>query len=87
MLESVRDDPANADRLMRGAEYLQCEIEQTGRREMITKPEDFLRRRSEISLVVRRVDIINAPGLRKACQIFFGDDADAKLREYVENSS
>ena len=72
---------------MRDAEYLRCEIEQTGRREMITKLEDFLRRRSKISLVVRREDIIDAPGLRKASQIFFGADGDAKLREYIENSS
>lgn len=86
MLESVREDPANADRLIEHAEYLRCEIEQAGRREMITKLDDFLRHRSKISLVVRRDDIIDAPGLREACQILFGADGDAKLQEYVENS-
>ena len=87
MLESVREDPTNADRLIEHAEYLRCEIEQAGRREMITKLDDFLRRRSKISLVVRRDDIIDAPGLREACQILFGADGDAKLQEYVENSA
>ena len=84
MLESIREDTANADRLIENAEYLRCEIEQAGRREMITKLEDFLRRRSKISLVVREQDVIDAPGLREACRILFGDDGDAKLREYVD---
>lgn len=86
MLETVREDPRNADRLMEHAEYLRCEIEQAGRREMITKLDDFLRRRSKISLVVRRRDIIHDPGLKEFCEILFGDQADAKLREYVEKS-
>lgn len=83
MLETVRENPRNADRLMDHAEYLRCEIEQASRREMITKLEDFMRRRSKISLVVRRRDYIDDPGLTECCEILFGDEADAKLREYV----
>jgi len=83
MLETVRENPGNADRLLEHAEYLRCEVEQAGRREMITKLEDFLRRRSKISLVVRRNDIIDDPGLREFCEILFGDQAEAKLQEYV----
>ena len=86
MLETVRENPRNAERLMEHAEYLRCEIEQAGRREMITKLDDFLRRRSKISLVVRRRDIIDDPGLREFCEILFGDQADAKLREYTEQT-
>ena len=86
MLETVRENPRNAERLMEHAEYLRCEIEQAGRREMITKLDDFLRRRSKISLVVRGRDIIDDPGLREFCEILFGDQADAKLREYSEQT-
>jgi len=86
MLETVRENPRNADRLLEHAEYLRCEIEQAGRREMITKLDDFLRRRSKISLVVRRRDIIDDPRLREVCEILFGDQADAKLREYIEQT-
>jgi alpha-glycerophosphate oxidase/glycerol-3-phosphate dehydrogenase len=50
---------------------------------MVTKLEDFLRRRSKISLVVRQQDILAAPGLREACEILFGDQAEAKLKEYI----
>jgi hypothetical protein len=31
MLETVRENPRNADRLLEHAEYLRCEIEQAGR--------------------------------------------------------
>ncbi len=87
MLELVREDPANAVRLMEHAEYLRCEIEMAGRLEMITKLEDFLRRRSKISLVVRDSDFIDDPGLREACEILFGNEGDAKLQEYVEGTN
>jgi glycerol-3-phosphate dehydrogenase len=54
---------------------------------MVTKLEDFLRRRSKISLVVRREDILAASGLKEACIILFGEDeAQAKLQEYIEST-
>ena len=84
LLESIRQDPDSAKLLIENAEYLRCEIEQAARLEMITKLEDFLRRRSKISLVVSREDVINAPGLKEACKILFGDQADAKLQEYID---
>ncbi len=83
MLESIRQDPDNAKLLIKNAEYLRCEVEQAARREMITKLEDFLRRRSKIEQVISREDIIHAPGLKEACRILFGDDAEAKLEEYL----
>jgi glycerol-3-phosphate dehydrogenase len=83
LLESIRADPRMAEVLIENAEYLRCEIELAARREMVTKLDDFLRRRSKIALVVTYHDIITAPGLREACRILFGDEADAKLAEYV----
>ncbi|MDJ0760668.1 MAG: glycerol-3-phosphate dehydrogenase/oxidase [Woeseiaceae bacterium] len=82
MLESIRANPDNAKRMLKTAEYLRCEIEHTGRREMITRLEDFLRRRSKISQVVREESLRESPGLLKACRVFFGDDAEMKLDEY-----
>ncbi|PID46452.1 MAG: FAD-dependent oxidoreductase [Proteobacteria bacterium] len=83
LLEDIRRDPSKAERLMKSAEYLRCEIEYTARHEMITKLEDFLRRRSKIAQVVRHEEIIDAPGLKEACKIFFGDEAEDKRREYI----
>jgi alpha-glycerophosphate oxidase/glycerol-3-phosphate dehydrogenase len=85
MLEAIRKDPASAQLLIENAEYLRCELEHTAEHEMITKLEDFLRRRSKIELVIPREDIINAPGLYNACKILFADQADAKLLEYVDS--
>lgn len=85
LLEDIRQNPKQAERLMKDAEYLRCEVEHTARHEMITKLEDFLRRRSKITQVVRNEDIIDAPGLKEACEIFFGDEAEAKRQEYIQS--
>jgi glycerol-3-phosphate dehydrogenase len=82
MLESIRQDPKKAELVIENAEYIRCEIEEAARREMITKLDDFLRRRSKIALVVSRDTLERAAGLTEACKILFGDEADAKLAEY-----
>ena len=59
-----------------------------GKHEMVTKLEDFLRRRSKISLVLRREDILSASGLKEACVILFGKhQAEYKLQEYIDSTS
>jgi glycerol-3-phosphate dehydrogenase len=82
LLESIRADPRMAETIIETSEYLRCEIDEAARREMVVKLEDFLRRRSKIELVVRREEIERAPGLREACRILFGDEAEERLREY-----
>jgi glycerol-3-phosphate dehydrogenase len=82
MLEAIRSDPRMAEVLIEGSEYIRCEIEQAARREMVTRLDDFLRRRSKISLVIAERELRSAPGLREACRIFFGDEADARYDEF-----
>ncbi len=82
LLEAIRRDPRMADVIIETSEYIRCELDEAARREMIVKLDDFLRRRSKISLVVRREEIRRAAGLREACRILFGDEADAKIAEY-----
>ncbi len=86
LLESIRRDPRMADVLIEGAEYIRAEIELTARSEMVTKLDDFLRRRSKIALVTRRDDIRRAPGLVEACRVFFGDEAQARIDEYFASA-
>ncbi len=83
LLERIREDESCADLLIENAEYTRCEIELAARREMIVKLEDFMRRRSKIEQVVRWRDLREAPGLKEACEILFGAQADEKLREYL----
>ena len=83
LLEAIRRDPRQAEVIIETSEYIRCELDEAARREMVVKLEDFLRRRSKIALVVREEEIRAAPGLREACRILFGGDAEAKIAEYL----
>jgi len=87
LLESIRREPSMAEVLIEGAEYIRAEIELTARTEMVTKLDDFLRRRSKIALVMRRSDLETAPGLDEACERFFGEDARVKFDDYFRKKA
>jgi glycerol-3-phosphate dehydrogenase len=82
LLEDIRADPSMAEVLIEGTEYIRGELYHAARREMITKLEDFLRRRSKIALIASRETMRSAPGLFEACRILFGDQAEEKFMEY-----
>ncbi len=82
ILEDIRQDPAMAEVLIVGTEYIRAEIHHAARSEMVTRLADFLRRRSKIALVERPEVIARSPGLLEACQILFGAEAQARLDEY-----
>lgn len=82
MLESIRNDARMAERVIEEADYLRCEIEYTAAHEMVVKLDDFLRRRSKISLVVRNERLRASAGLVEACNVFFPDRAEQALEEY-----
>ncbi|MFC4702061.1 FAD-dependent oxidoreductase [Glaciecola siphonariae] len=86
ILDEIQRDPSQAGQLMKNAEYLRAELHYAARREMITKLEDFLRRRSKIEMVLRKEDIISTPGIIEACEILFGDEADEKRNEYIKKA-
>jgi hypothetical protein len=52
---------------------------------MVTKLEDFLRRRSKIAQVIPDSEVIGSPGLDEAVRILFGDQAEEKLAEYLRD--
>jgi len=84
LLEAIRQDARQAECLISGTEFLRCEVEYAARYEMVVTLEDFLRRRSSISQVVRHATLVNAAGLDTVCQILFGRDAEAKRQAYIE---
>jgi glycerol-3-phosphate dehydrogenase len=85
LLAAIQLDESQAELLIESAEYTRCEIEYAAKYEMITELEDFLRRRSKISLVVRQVDLLNSKGLKEACEILFGSEAEEKLQKYIDS--
>jgi glycerol-3-phosphate dehydrogenase len=82
MLDEIRMDPAMGEDIMKNADYLRVELHVAAGTEMITKLEDFLRRRSKITQVVPEHDVRTSPGLREVAEILFEDRADEKLIEY-----
>jgi len=82
MLEAIREDPRMAEDVMGSADYLRVELHAAARTEMVTKLEDFMRRRSKIDLVVHDDDIRSSAGLAEVAEILFGDRAEARLGEY-----
>ncbi len=85
LLAEISADPRQAEILIQGTDYIRCEIRLASQREMITKLEDFLRRRSKIALVVRHEDIRQAEGLMEACEFLFAGQAQAKYDEYFNS--
>lgn len=86
LLAIIREDPRQAEVLIKGTDYLRCEIQLAKRQEMIVTLEDFLRRRSKIALLVPRDDIRQAAGLMEACEILFDEQAQEKIDEYFKHS-
>jgi len=83
MLDAIRSEPAMAEDIMGSADYIRIELHEAARSEMVTKLEDFMRRRSKIELVVSDHDIENSAGLREVAEILFGaDEVDRRLAEY-----
>jgi glycerol-3-phosphate dehydrogenase len=84
LLEDIRADKTMAEVLIVGTEYIRGELYHAARREMVTRLDDFLRRRSKIALIARTTTIREAPGLFEACRILFGEEAEAKFVEYFD---
>jgi glycerol-3-phosphate dehydrogenase len=84
MLESIRDEPRLGEEVIEGTEYLRCELDEAASSEMVTKLEDFLRRRTKIDMVLRRDELAASGRLEEACQILFGAHGDSRHREYFE---
>lgn len=82
LLEDIRQDPRMADVVLQEVGYLRCELYHVAHTEMITRLEDFLRRRSQIAQTMSHEAIAQSSGLKEACSIFFGDEAEARYHEY-----
>ena len=82
ILEDIRQDPAMAEVIIKGTEYIRGELYHAAKFEMVATLEDFLRRRSKIALIERRETIRHAPGLKEAAEILFGSDAERQIAAY-----
>ena len=63
MLEAIREEPSMGADVMDSADYVRVELHHAAQAEMVTRVEDFLRRRTKISLVAPESDWKGSPGL------------------------
>ena len=82
MLDEIQQDPAMGEDIIESADYLRVELHLAAGTEMVTKLEDFLRRRSKITQVIPEHEVRSSRGLHEAAEILFGDDADRRMAEY-----
>ena len=82
MLDEIQQDPAMGEDIIESADYLRVELHLAAGTEMVTKLEDFLRRRSKITQVIPEDEVRSSRGLHEAAEILFGDDADRRMAEY-----
>ncbi|MDJ0497649.1 MAG: FAD-dependent oxidoreductase [Acidimicrobiia bacterium] len=82
MLDEIRANPEMGKDIMENADYLRVELLVAAGTEMITKLEDFMRRRSKINQVVPDDVVRASAGVREIAEILFGDEADDRLVEY-----
>ena len=82
MLDDIREDPTMAEDVLDSSDYLRVELHNTASTEMVVKLDDFLRRRSKISLITRDEDVRSAKGLQEVADILFGSEANIKLEEH-----
>ena len=82
MLDEIRQDPAMGEDIIKSADYLRVELYLAAETEMVTKLEDFLRRRSKITQVIPEEEVRTSPGLHEAAEILFGEQAEERLAEY-----
>jgi len=86
LLEMIRQDSRQAELLMQETKYLRCELDYIAEYEMVTKLEDFLRRRSKIAQVEPLATINQSKGLLEVCKILFGKEAEQKYHEWLEQN-
>lgn len=83
LLKAIEKDAAQAEPILAGTAFIRCEIELMAEREMIVTLEDFLRRRSDLALVMRHGDLRGAAGMMEVCTLLFGvEQARQKFNDY-----
>jgi len=87
LLKAIEKNAAQAEPILAGTAFIRGEIELMAEREMMVTLEDFLRRRTDLALLMRQGDLRRASGLMDVCTILFGaDQAAQKFNDYFETA-
>ena len=84
--QRIHVEPVMSEYVVEGYPVLLAEVTHMAEHEMVETLADFLRRRSRLALVVPQQQLQDSAGLRRAAEILFGDQAEARLAEYFQAS-
>jgi glycerol-3-phosphate dehydrogenase len=70
VLQLIREDPALAEPVLAESDVLRAELPVMAEREMVVRPEDFLRRRTKLAMITRRDDLGADPGMAEVNRTF-----------------
>jgi len=82
-LEKMQADPNAKQKVLE--EYSRAELETMAEQEMVIHLSDFLRRRTRIALTLHRASLRCHPGLPKAAEILFRENAEAEIERYFSD--
>ncbi len=70
LLELIDNDPAMGEPSLASSDVLAAELVLMAEREMIVRPDDLLRRRTKLAMVLHRDDLGGDPGMERVNEIF-----------------
>lgn len=74
------------EELIPDSECLKVEAVHARDHEMIVHLEDFLRRRTKISMMISQKNLEENPATKEACQILFGDHSQDRWTSFIESA-
>ena len=83
ILHNMTLSPESAQPVLECADFSVAELQVIRDREMVVTLEDLFRRRSPLSLITPKEQILSDPGLHALATILFGDAADAAISEFA----
>ena len=86
LLNQIEVNPDLKEELIPDSECLKVEAVHARDHEMVVHLEDFLRRRTKISMMISQKNLEENPATKEACQILFGDHSDDRWTSFIESS-
>ena len=86
LIGDIQQSPAMAEEIIPGSGYLRCEVSLAAEREMVTRLEDYLRRRTELSLVTPAAELTHGDHLKEMSRLLFRTDGERRVAEYLGDS-
>ena len=84
LLNRIEVNPDLIEELIPGSECLKVEAVHARDNEMVVHLEDFLRRRTKISMMISQKHLEENPATKEACQILFGHHAEDRWASFIE---